>query len=241
MTHETDEIEDSLFTESPLGIGARKPAPQNVMPLDRSTPGDVAQARAARKMKVVKELPPPKNPVTFYAQILRWSFGVTLLVIAGLIGLFYATEVDGDVPFYALAILAGALGAFLSSLTRLYADDEYPKLLKGGAVSSLRRGDLTVYSLVPPVVGMLAAAVLFVIFAAGTLEGGALFPVFKCQLAGAECATFHDFIFNFGPSEATGYARTIVWCFLAGFAERLVPDKLRGLVSGMAEGKAVAA
>ncbi len=227
--------DETAYTET--AFGARKPILPSVLSLGASTPREVEQARAksSRKAKIIKETPAGKSPVTIYAQILRWSFAATLLLIACIVGLTYVTGNDGETPFYPLAILAGALGAFLSSLIRLYSDAEYPKLLNNGVARALKRWDLTVYSLVPPVVGVLAAGVLFVIFAAGMLEGGALFPTFKCQLAGADCATFKDFIFNFGPGEATGYARTIVWCFLAGFAERLVPDKLRGLVSGVGQ------
>ena len=227
--------DETAYTETPFG--ARKPILPSVLSLGASTANEVAQAQArsrpSRKAKTVREVPPPKSPLTIYAQILRWSFGATLALIAVMVAIIYSTAVDGETPFYPLAVMAGALGAFLSALIRLYNDTEYPRLLGDGVARTLRRWDLIIYSLVPPVVGVLSAGVLFVIFAAGMLEGGALFPTFKCQLAGAECATFKDFIFNFGPSEATGYARTIVWCFLAGFAERLVPDKLRGLVSGM--------
>ena len=31
------------------------------------------------------------------------------------------------------------------------------------------------------------------------------------------------------PAEASDYVKTLVWSFIAGFAERLVPDTLQGL------------
>jgi hypothetical protein len=229
--------DETAYTETPFG--ARKPILPSVLSLGASTPSEVAQARArakpSRKAKTVQEVQVPKRPVNLSAQILRWSFGATGSVIAFIIAIIYVTGADGETPFYLLAVMAGAVGAFFSALVRIYSDADYSKLLNSADAGSLRRWDLMVYSLVPSIVGILAAGVLFVIFGAGIVEGGALFPNFKCQLTGAECATFKDFLFNFGPSEATGYARTIVWCFIAGFAERLVPDKLRGLATG-AEG-----
>jgi hypothetical protein len=37
---------------------------------------------------------------------------------------------------------------------------------------------------------------------------------------------FNDFAIGLGPADSTEYAKAIVWAFIAGFAERLVPDTL---------------
>ena len=147
-------------------------------------------------------------------------------------GFIYLTWQAGTPPFYLFAILAGALGAFMSTLIRLYNYEEFPRVVHGQGAERLRRSDLTVYALVPPVVGALSAAILFIAFAAGVVQGGSFFPTFACQTADKICGTFDTLIHQFGPADATDYARTLVWCFVAGFAERLVPDKLKGLAAG---------
>jgi hypothetical protein len=43
-----------------------------------------------------------------------------------------------------------------------------------------------------------------------------------------------EFLLKTGPSDATHYALLILWSFLAGFAERLVPDTLNRLVTKQA-------
>jgi hypothetical protein len=120
----------------------------------------------------------------------------------------------------------------MSTLIRLYNYEEFPRVVHGQGAERLRRSDLTVYALVPPVVGALSAAILFIAFAAGVVQGGSFFPTFACQTADKICGTFDTLIHQFGPADATDYARTLVWCFVAGFAERLVPDKLKGLAAG---------
>jgi MFS family permease len=190
------------------------------------------RARESKIRKSIKTVTPVKTATSIYAQMLRWSFGATLLVSAIIVGFISLTWQAGNPPFYLFAILAGTLGAFMSTLIRLYNYEEFPRLVHGQGIERLRRSDLTVYSLVPPVVGALSAAILFIAFAAGVVQGGSFFPTFACQTADKICGTFDTLIHQFGPADATDYARTLVWCFVAGFAERLVPDKLKGLAAG---------
>ena len=140
----------------------------------------------------------------------------------------------GDPPLMIIVIFAGALGAFFSSLLRLYDFADLPKALVEPGLGRLPGGYVIIYSMVPPVVGAIAATVLYITFAAGLLEG-ALFPKFACKLMDEKgvplvpdaCRTFGTTISDFGPTNAIDYAKALIWAFIAGFAERLVPDALQ--------------
>jgi hypothetical protein len=113
----------------------------------------------------------------------------------------------------------------------------------GGIVSSQRRlqsipsdGDplISVFGLdnagyylwLSPLLGAIFAVTLMAMFIGGLLKG-ALFPDF--HLSGT--SRFFDFTWTTVPKGSTEYAKLFVWAFLAGFAERLVPDSLDRLAS----------
>jgi hypothetical protein len=125
-------------------------------------------------------------------------------------------------PIFLIVVLAGTVGSFFSSLQRLYDFSELPQILydKNFARES---SFLFIYSLVPALVGGIAAAVLYLIFAGGLLSGS-FFPAFKCKAA--NCGDLAALFDAYGPTEAQDYAKAILWGFVAGFAERLVPDLL---------------
>lgn len=118
----------------------------------------------------------------------------------------------------------------------------------GGFVSSQRRmqripndGDplVTVFELdsagyylwLSPLLGAVFAIVLSLMFIAGILEGS-VFPTFYSPTTHHHAGlTFFTFTWSTLPISGADYARLFVWSFLAGFAERLVPDNLDRLSS----------
>jgi hypothetical protein len=164
-----------------------------------------------------------------YKHMLVSLFTATLLVIGVIIVLllsFYI--VGGNPPLIFIVVLAGSLGAFFSALARLYNFEDLPKALIAEDLRNLPKGHLLVYSLVPALVGAIAAAILYLIFAAELIKGD-LFPTFRCDLDDAKCDLFKTLLNNWHPAQAKDYAKALVWAFIAGFAERLVPSTLQSL------------
>ena len=108
---------------------------------------------------------------------------------------------------------------------RLYSITELPAALLHVELAKLRNRYLLMYSLIPPIVGMIGASVLF-LAVAGNLVGGEMFPSFVCKID--DCNSFVGLL-SYGPEQVQDYAKVLVWSFLAGSSERLVPDSLRSL------------
>lgn len=168
--------------------------------------------------------------------------------IFGLTGVFGLTV--GSVA------LAGIVGGCVSMLQRIQsAPTEGDALFNLAALTNGWRG----VSL-SPLYGAIFASVLFVLFAAGILEGS-VFP--RIETVGSEktqpAATattsatdasstptvtpapnetqrkgvlqIKDFLKETGPKDGVSFALLLIWSFIAGFAERLVPDTLNRLVA----------
>jgi len=83
----------------------------------------------------------------------------------------------------------------------------------------------------PAVNGAIFAVLLYMIIR-GNLVQGQLFPQLQKPVENLEGGIQLKALFAQGkPASAIEYAKLIVWSFLAGFAERLVPDTLSSLVS----------
>ena len=171
-----------------------------------------------------------------YKQMLASLFIATLVVIAAtlllIVPYYIIQQLNGGKPsesssIFGTVVLAGALGALFSALIRLYNLEDLPKALVAQDLEGLPSKYLFIYSLVPIVVGAIAAAVLYLVFAAKFLTGN-FAPEFDC-IHGDGCATFLDFVAHWSPNGGDNFAKALVWGFIAGFAERLVPNTLRTL------------
>ncbi|WP_031432188.1 hypothetical protein [Methylomarinum vadi] len=163
--------------------------------------------------------------------LVMWLFISTLIIGVGFLALvlYFDKTGRGGVTILVAVIVAGAGGGFVSSLRRLYSfQDIFPRRQY---VQLFQRMNFYVaaYSLVPALVGMIGAVILYPVFAAGLLKGD-LFPEFHCAL-NQSCADFHGFVSNWAPNGPTANAKAIVWGFIAGFSERFVPDILNRLSS----------
>ena len=195
---------------------------------------------------------------------------IVILVVISLGGLNYFLSGGGgfDAVFgltgvFGLTVgsvaLAGIVGGCVSMLQRIQsAPTEGDALFNLAALTNGWRG----VSL-SPLYGAIFASLLFILFAAGILEGS-VFP--RIETVGSEktqpAATavpaptattdasptptatptpnetarkgvlqIKDFLKETGPKDGVSFALLLIWSFIAGFAERLVPDTLNRLVA----------
>lgn len=131
---------------------------------------------------------------------------------------------------YWLALSSGICGAVVSTTIRIYKfDTRHEPLLTW---LNLERGKIFVY--VTPFLGMIFALIFLLVMHGGIIEG-ALFP----NLADAAEGCWDNLHpVKEGKEGCTQYAdisKIIIWCFLAGWSERLVPDVLDKLSNQASE------
>lgn len=163
-------------------------------------------------------------------KIVLFRLGVTLIALITistlLVILFYlVSEQMGTMIF---ALLIGGMGSCVSFFLR------FPKLTDGELefiVSSW-------WALVVPVlIGLIMGGFIYIIFFAGILTGDGgkglftsnLFPLFTSPpLAEGEPLSLKQAL-QIRPVSVQDFGKLLVWCFLAGYSERLVPNILKSL------------
>lgn len=171
-----------------------------------------------------------------YRQVLDYLFLSTACIIGLLVVLIFFPGVISllfhqaapPLSVFLLVIMAGTLGAFFSALLRLYELKNLPAILYDDGIS-LTGLSLFIYTMTPALIGGIAAAILYLIFQ-GHLLQGAPFPAIDCTALDKECSGLGSLLDNYGPKTPADFAKAILWGFIAGFAERLVPDLLENFV-----------
>lgn len=131
----------------------------------------------------------------------------------------------------ACVLYFGLLGGFVSSQRRMESipPDTDPLLSVFGLDNA------GYYLFLSPLLGAIFALVLTMMFMGGILKG-TIFPQFVMTHPRGNLSFFHQAGETL-PTTNEQYAMLFVWCFLAGFAERLVPDSLDRLGSRLTGSK----
>lgn len=131
-----------------------------------------------------------------------------------------------------MVIFSGAVGGFVSMQRRLQNDSNENNTHYN--YFELNNGRLSVY--LAPASGAIFAVILITIFAAKIISGE-LFPELHATAVSVEASKgfFRDVLSAFRPVTALDLFKALVWAFIAGFAERFVPDTLDRLVTRKAQ------
>jgi hypothetical protein len=156
--------------------------------------------------------------IRFIGNWVFWS-AIALLLLA-----YWAAQYDQTlVATLLILMLAGSLGGFMSLLQRIQNTPTLGDPLI--SILEVQNGEFSLY--LAPVSGAIFAVLLYLVFL-GKLVSGVIFP--------ENLTHFHLW---WGPVHWAGtpspspdnFAKLVVWSFIAGFAERFVPDTLDRLVN----------
>jgi hypothetical protein len=136
---------------------------------------------------------------------------------------------------FLLVLMAGGIGALFSSLIRVFNYDNTSAEVIDRELHGINHYHLFLYSLVPLVVGSIAAGVFFLIMASGMLQG-TMFARFACTVEKG-CNTLTGMAQYWSPATAQDYGKAMIWGFVCGFAERLIPDALKDYLSAVRRSK----
>ncbi len=145
------------------------------------------------------------------------AIGLGAILVSAYLGQLLVTAI-------LLVLLMGALGGFLSVQQRI---EKIPTELDPlRTMLQMQSGTFAVG--LAPLTGAICALVLFLIFQGGLLTGAAFPDMSKLPLSFGKLRVSPGAAL--APNWALEYGKLLVWSFIAGFAERFVPDTLDNLV-----------
>lgn len=159
-------------------------------------------------------------------KIAIWTIVLVVLTLV-VWGLYWDTsrfmqQIKPHIGTVCIVVAFGVLGAYVSVSRRLQeSGDRGDPII--GALRLSEFGSTAVYSIVA---GGIFALLLYYLLVSGLLSGE-LFPKFSSNAVDGTRPQNPPGI----PESTLSWARLIIWSFIAGFAERLVPDTLNRLVN----------
>jgi hypothetical protein len=124
-------------------------------------------------------------------------------------------------------VVAGVLGGFTSCLRRISAVTSGPDPVSAIQTLGASRSGM----IAAPLLGAIFGVLLYVCFTGG-LVSGVLFPTFTVTPDMDYKTPFAQFLFGtIAVMNNADFAKLLVWSFIAGFAERLMPDLIDQMVA----------
>jgi hypothetical protein len=161
--------------------------------------------------------------------IIRFVGNCVLWGAVGLLLLAWRSLIQDQTLIATLLVLmvAGSVGGFVSLQQRIQNTPSGDPLL---AIFELENGKFSLY--LAPVSGAIFAVLLYFIFL-GNLLSGVIFPenLTPFHFYWGVQKTAWGVVPGANPVAFVDYAKLVVWSFIAGFAERFVPDTLDRLVN----------
>ena len=154
-----------------------------------------------------------------FGMVKGWqTWRMAIIFIAWVLAAIAVAYLKVSASVFAEAIILGLLGGYVSCFLRIYQ-------MPAGADTNLAVQSLRYYSanlIAKPLLGALFAVVLYLLFMSHLMTSP-LFPAISIGAADTPIS-FQDYFFGTVMATSVEFAKLLVWCFIAGFAERLVPD-----------------
>ena len=129
-------------------------------------------------------------------------FFVAVPFVIFLVPILLSSASNGIPSIFVIVLLAGAVGALFSTLIRVYNYDNVPAVLVSRQLNGISHYHLFMYSLVPLIVGSIAAGAFFMLMASGMLQG-TMFARFACAVDKG-CNTLSGMALYLGPGDRPG-------------------------------------
>ena len=154
------------------------------------------------------------------SQVRHVAIVVVVTLTLGVVGLFLMGNLDAarNASVAYVVGLLGTVGGTANNYRKLQALTGVPDEEVKEVPASLVTGRIYL----SPLIGAVFALALYLLFMGGVLSGG-LFPDFACS--GEDFTSYRAFA-DCNPTTNADVALAMVWGFVAGFAENLVPNVL---------------